>query len=348
LNLLKTRALKRFTFILAMLAVITVGSHKTVVAQDIHFSQFYASPISLNPAETGFFDGNWRFTNNFRTQWSAIGIPYKTISAGFDKPFKLKQDSKFGMGVFFVNDNSGASSLTVNKLFLSGNYMMTIDDIHTIGMGLQIGYVVKNFTLNGLSVPSQFNTTSGLYDPNLPNNIDTWDENINYADINIGVNYAGKIGKYNPYGGIALFHLNTPKESFLRTDDKLPMRIVFNAGAFVPLKENIYLKPNLLCMYHKRAGDWIIGTLGYYIMPEQNLISNAFGGIHTRYSFNNFDALIFTGGVSLYGFDVGLSYDINISSLQIATNARGAFEISIIYKDISKTLKKVALPCDRY
>jgi len=318
------------------------------VAQDIHFSQFYASPMSLNPAETGFFDANWRFTNNYRTQWSAIGIPYKTISAGFDKPFKLKKNSALGLGVFFVNDNSGASNLTVNKLFLSGNYILTVDDIHKIGIGLQLGYVVKNFTLNGLSMPSQFNLITGLYDPNLPNNIDTWDENINYADVNLGVNYSGKIGKYNPYGGIALFHLNTPKESFLRTDNKLPMRIVFNAGAYIPVKENIYLKPNLLTMYHKRAGDWIFGTLGYYIMPEQSLISNFFGGVHTRYSLNNFDALIFTGGLNLYGFDVGLSYDINISALQAATNSRGAFEISIIYKDFAKTLTRVALPCDRY
>lgn len=340
--------MKKLLLLFPVVVSLFILNVETTEAQDIHFSQYYASPISLNPAETGFFDGNWRFTNNYRTQWSAIGVPYRTISAGFDKPFKLKKDSKFGLGVFFINDNSGASNLTVNKLFLSGNYIMTIDNIHKIGIGLQVGYVVKNFTLNGLSVPSQFNTTSGLYDPNLPNNIDTWDENINYADINFGVNYSGNFSKYKPNVGVALFHINNPKESFLRTDNKLPMRLVFNAGVMVPIKENIYLKPNILTMYHKRAGDWILGTLGYYILPQKNMISSVFAGVHTRYSFNNFDALIFTGGVSLYGFDVGISYDINVSDLQIATNSRGAFEISIIYKNITNSLTKVALPCDRY
>lgn len=320
----------------------------SVVAQDIHFSQFYASPLSLNPAETGLFDGNWRFTNTYRTQWSAIGEPYRTISAGFDKPFKLKKNSRFGLGVFFVNDHSGASNLLVNKLYLNGNFIITVDDIHTIGIGAQMGYIVKSFTLNGLSLPSQFNENTGLFDPNLPNNVNTWDENINYADLNLGVSYSGKIGKNNPYGGISLFHLNKPKESFLRTEDKLPMRIVFNAGVIMPVTNNIHLKPSILTMYHKRAGDWIIGSLGYYIMPEHNRISNIFAGIHSRYSLNNIDALIFTGGLGLYGFDIGLSYDINISKLQAATNNKGAFEISIIYKNISQSLSRVALPCDRY
>jgi type IX secretion system PorP/SprF family membrane protein len=343
----KPKSLKKLSIFLSAALFTLALCTQTLVAQDIHFSQYYASPMSLNPAETGFFAGNWRFTNNYRTQWSAIGIPFNTVSAGFDKPFKLKK-SVFGLGVFFVNDKSGSSELTVNKLFISGNFIKTFNEIHTFGFGLQIGYVVKTFALNGLTVPSQFNTETGIYDIELPNNIDAWDENINYADINLGVNYSGKFGKMTPQGGIALFHINNPKESFLRTDNKLPMRLVFNASLEIPIKENIYIKPNLLTMYHKKAGDWVIGALGYYILPTGSLINKAFGGLHTRTSLSNFDALIFTGGVNVYGFDVGLSYDVNISKLRTATNSRGAFEISIIYKDITQTLTKIALPCDRY
>ncbi len=304
--------------------------------------------MSLNPAHTGFFEGNWRFTNNYRTQWSAIGVPYNTISAGFDKPFKIKKNSNIGLGVFFVNDKSGSSMLTVNKLFLSGSFNTLIDEIHNFSAGIQIGYVVKSFSLDGLTLPSQFNNTTGLFDSELPNNLTTWDENINYPDFNFGLAYKGKLTKFNPFGGLSLFHINNPQESFLRTEDKLPMRLVIHGGIEYPLKENIILKPNVLCMYHKRAGDWIISALGYYLLPEGKLVEKAFGGVQMRTSLNTFDAIIFTGGVSAYGFDVGLSYDVNVSALSAATNNRGAFEISIIYKDLSKTLTRVALPCDRY
>ncbi len=304
--------------------------------------------MSLNPAQTGFFNGNWRFTNNYRTQWSAIGVPYNTISAGFDKPFKIKKNSNIGLGVFFINDKSGSSMLTINKLFLSVSYMMKIDNVHNFSGGLQIGYIVKSFSLDGLTVPSQFNTTSGIFDPDLPNNITTWDENINYPDFNFGISYKGNLSKLKPFGGISFFHINSPQESFLRTEDRLPMRIALHGGIEYPLKDKIIIKPNFLTMYHKRAGDWIISTLGYYLFPEEKLIEKAFGGIQMRTALNTFDAVIFTGGVSAYGFDVGISYDINVSKLSAATNNRGAFEISIIYKDLTKTLTRIALPCDRY
>src|SRR5689334_3645512 len=52
-------------------------------AQDLHFSQFFNSPLTTNPANTGFIpDGDYRLGINYRNQWSAImTVPYKTMSA---------------------------------------------------------------------------------------------------------------------------------------------------------------------------------------------------------------------------------------------------------------------------
>src|SRR5688572_30936638 len=54
-----------------------------VKAQDLHFSQFMNSPLTTNPANTGFIpDGDYRLGINYRNQWSSImAIPYKTMSA---------------------------------------------------------------------------------------------------------------------------------------------------------------------------------------------------------------------------------------------------------------------------
>jgi len=340
--------LKKLIFFLSTIPAFWIITHKTIVAQDIHFSQYYASPLFLNPGETGLVNANWRFTNNYRTQWAAIGIPYQTISAGFDKPLKLSQNSKFGIGAFFVNDNSGASNLSVNKILVSCSYIFTVDNIHSFGIGIQAGYVLKSFSMNDISLPSQFNTTTGFYDPNLPNNMDSWDENINYTDVNAGIAYSASFNKSRAYLGASLFHINTPVESFLHQDDRLPMRLALNGGVYFPLKNKLYLNPSFLTMYHKRASDWVFGALFYYVFETPGIFDNIFAGAHTRYSLNNFDALIFTGGVNMYGFDIGVSYDVNISALQAATNNRGALEISIVYKNISRTLNTITLPCDRY
>ena len=41
-------------------------------AQDPNFSQFYSSPLTLNPALTGKFNGVLRATGTYRNQWPEI------------------------------------------------------------------------------------------------------------------------------------------------------------------------------------------------------------------------------------------------------------------------------------
>lgn len=49
-------------------------------AQDLHFSQFFNSPLTTNPANTGFIpDANYRFGANYRSQWTSVPAPYTTI-----------------------------------------------------------------------------------------------------------------------------------------------------------------------------------------------------------------------------------------------------------------------------
>ena len=61
-----------------LVIVLTIIMQIPAFGQDIHFSQFYSSPLTLNPAYTGNYEGNWRVMSNYRTQWSAIAEPYKT------------------------------------------------------------------------------------------------------------------------------------------------------------------------------------------------------------------------------------------------------------------------------
>ena len=53
-------------------------------AQDPNFSQFFASPLTLNPALTGKFDGVYRVAGNYRNQWPTINNAFRTYTASFD------------------------------------------------------------------------------------------------------------------------------------------------------------------------------------------------------------------------------------------------------------------------
>ncbi|NJK86634.1 MAG: type IX secretion system membrane protein PorP/SprF [Bacteroidales bacterium] len=54
-------------------------------AQDIHFSGYQASPLFINAANTGNFEGNWRLAGTYRDQWRALSNPFTTAGISFDK-----------------------------------------------------------------------------------------------------------------------------------------------------------------------------------------------------------------------------------------------------------------------
>ena len=78
-------------------------------AQDQHFSQFYASPLTLNPALTGALEGKYRVSLIFTAINGANNLdnPYQTFSAAADFRYKVRQYKKryrdaVGVGVVFL------------------------------------------------------------------------------------------------------------------------------------------------------------------------------------------------------------------------------------------------------
>ena len=53
-------------------------------AQSYHQSQFYSTPLLVNPAFTGSTGGPYRFAANYRSQWRNEGTPYTTFAASGD------------------------------------------------------------------------------------------------------------------------------------------------------------------------------------------------------------------------------------------------------------------------
>ena len=86
-------------------------------AQDPHFSQFFSSPLTLNPAYTGKFDGNFRVAGNYRNQWPTINNAFTTATASFDMPImtnRLPEFDTWGVGILALNDQSGNKILNNN------------------------------------------------------------------------------------------------------------------------------------------------------------------------------------------------------------------------------------------
>src|ERR1700680_159388 len=53
--------------------------------QDPSFSQFFSSPLNVNPALTANINADWRFISNLRAQWIGPASPDATGTVSFDK-----------------------------------------------------------------------------------------------------------------------------------------------------------------------------------------------------------------------------------------------------------------------
>lgn len=320
-------------------------------AQDIHFSQFLASPLTLNPAKTGDYDGNWRFMNNFRRQWGSFvspPIPYTTISVGIDKPFEIKRDI-LALGLIVINDESSDSKFTSNKIFGSIAYHKKNNKSY-LRFGLQGGYVIKNYLQNQLTFPNQFDNTTGYFNSAIGNNETNLGEQSSYMDLNGGVEWTRLGNKFQPEIGISFFHFISPDESFSGQPNKLPVRqVIYGKGKYL-LSKKIFVQPSFLLMNQANASDALIGShFGYNITTESPLLKTIFTGIYFRDGVKrNPDSFIMLIGANIKNFEIGFSYDINVSELKSATNYRGGFEISIIYIAPKLRLNQISIPCDRF
>ncbi len=315
-------------------------------AQDIHFSQYFSTPLTISPSNTGNYSGDWRVMANYRTQWKEVAKPYNTQSVGADKQFYIFNE-KISGGLLIVNDRSGGT-FQVNKIQLSGAYHKLFGK-HALHAGIQPGFTMKSISKNE-TFPNQLNWGTGKFDSGLPNNETDLQFRLNYFDLNVGFGYDVKFKKAEIFTTYAIYHVNYPKETFLGNSNILKPRQVFGLGTTWYAASKITLQPSLNVMGTDKASEFMMGARMFYSLDKEFSIEKSlFGGAYFRHGFSNLtDAVFVAVGMNYKQYYGGVSYDINISQLKTASNYKGALELSFIYTGLSTRLAKTAIPCDRY
>lgn len=315
-------------------------------AQDPHFSQFFASPLTLNPAFTGKFDGKWRLAANHRDQWPSIPKAYVTTSASVDFPIlasKIPEGDVFGIGISGVSDASADNALKLNYGSLSMSYHRALDEdgYNTIGAGFQATYSSMTIDVNKLTFEDQL-TQNGFTQPT--NDILTNGNNQNYFDMNAGLLYSGSSnGENNYYLGVSMYHINRPRVSFKDKNWYLSGRVTLHGGGTFPVSDVVAVNASIIHQMQNKASETILGgALALNANPGEVNPTSLYIG--SWYRFN--DAVIPYLGIEFAGLRIGASYDINTSSLKAATASRGGSEISIIY--IKRKPESKGIPCPKF
>lgn len=330
-----------------ILAFCTLMLSVTSWAQDPHFSQFFSSPLTLNPAFTGKFDGIWRLAANHRDQWPSIPKAYVTTSASVDFSIlrkKVPEGDVLGFGISGLSDQSADAALKLNYGSLSLAYHKALDGdgYNTVGAGFQATYSSVVLDMNKLTFEDQLtqNGFTGATAERLYNG-----KNQNYFDLNAGFIFSGSSdGTNNYYIGASAYHLNKPSLSFIDKIWNLTPRFSIHGGGSYPLTEMLTLNASVIHQIQNQASETVVGAAVSASVsggdPER--VANVYAGSWWRLN----DALIPYIGLEIGSLRIGASYDINISKLKAATTSRGGSEFSIIY--IRQHEERKGIPCPRF
>ena len=322
-------------------------------AQDIHFSQFYASPLTLNPASTGLISSKYRLALNYRDQWASVSVPYRTFSASFDLPFLYKQLKKnyFGAGIIVLSDKSGTGELATQSIYLSLAYHQKIGNPrhpkHYASFGMQAGYVQKSVNISKLVFANQYSPTTKQFDQVSIEKFNA-SGSFGYADFNVGGMWTSMISDlFSIYGGATYNHLTRPSESFLtfNSTNVLNNLVKLHAGAKIGVNDYFYISPSIIYLSQTTATEFTIGSsIGFQINDDLKKPTAFYFGAYYRMG----DA-----AVALVGFETqltrfGLSYDFNLSGLSTASSYRGGFELSLVHEGNPSTSPRKVIYCPRF
>ncbi len=310
---------------------------KEAVAQGLHFSQFFQSPLSTNPANTGFIpDADYRFGAQYRQQYSnLIPLPYKTFSAYGDAQLlhdKI-ENGWVGAGLMLMSDVAGSGTLTSNKIYGSLAYHQMLGNASLLSAGFNLGWANKRINASNLKFPDQFN--GFFFDSNLPTGVQLTSTAVQYFDMQAGINYA-----YFPNdevyfnAGYSIQHVNLPRETFFNDKSSngiIPMRHTGFLNAVIKVNDDLLLKPNLYYTNQANASQLNFGIMANYRLTVSGDKLLNFG----CYSRNK-DAVIPMLGLQLNQLEFNFSFDITTSSLKQFNYGSGASEISITKKGLYK------------
>ncbi|NII27753.1 PorP/SprF family type IX secretion system membrane protein [Pseudoflavitalea sp. X16] len=301
--------------------------------QDPSFSQFFSSPLNINPGLTANINGKWRLITNIRDQWIGPASPYATGTISYDSKImkdKLPETSTFGLGGMLMYDYamSGIHKSIYASLNVSYNITLARDaGDHRFGIGVGGIYGSKTIDFDRLVFGEQF--TGHGFNTNLPTGEAALINMKPYISSSAGATYSYTTDYSNIDLGVAFFHLNKPKQTFLNDPHQyLAMRKVVHANFETRLNNNILFNANGIYQYQSAANYFSIGgALGFFIDETgDDQILN----LGVWYWSKN--AIIPYIGMRYKSLQFGFTYDITISKLSEAERKPKTFEVSFIIR----------------
>jgi type IX secretion system PorP/SprF family membrane protein len=321
---------------------------KLVWAQDPEFSQYYASPLYLNPAFAGTASDH-RFILNYRNQWPSISNGFVTTALSYD--YNMPH-LKSGIGALVVQDKAGTAGLKSTTLNFQYSYKASFNNKLVISSGLNFGAGFRSIDFNKLVFGDQLKFDR--------DDVPSDDPILNSTDQSAYFDFGAGILAYSKkfWLGFSSSHINRPNRSLLNGEAEIPVKSTVHGGVRIPLYHGPFKREKTAAIMpsfvYKKQAQFDQLDLGTFFFYEPVVVGLWYRGIPLEQNVSDNisqDAVVVMLGFQLLKIEVIYSYDFTIS--QLGPISGGAHELALKYKlDFStggKTKRKERfIPCPTF
>jgi type IX secretion system PorP/SprF family membrane protein len=324
-----------------------------VLSQDLHFSQTSQTPLLINPAAAGVYDGWERVIINHRNQWLGAGTQFMTTSVAADANFgKSRNNDKahLGVGLMFNNDIGGDARFgnQTGSLSVSGILPMGRSG-HILSAGIQGGFGSRKADFSKLIFSSQWTGTQ--FDQTILSGEANGASSFTYADASAGLFYVFDGGKstfrrnndFKFQFGVSGYHLNRPALKYTTiTGERMLSKFVIHSSVISDIMDTDWsIDGSIVQFFQGPHAETILGAIFKYRFKNGTKVTgnyqDAYIGFGSYFRFR--DAVVPAVTLDWAGFKFGVSYDVTISSMQRAYSG-GSLEFSLSYTNLSHALFK--------
>lgn len=339
----------RIRVYILLLWIAGLMSGASLWAQDQQFTQFYASPLTLNPAFAGTSLQS-RAAMNYRNQWASLPKAFVAYTAAYDQ---YVPEINSGFGLLISHDRAGTGALSYTSVALQYAYEIKLTRKISLRPAISFGYGSTYLDVDRLTFGDQLARGDGATTTLDPDRNRFTQEPVGAADFGSGaVLYADKF-----WFGVAIHHINEPVQSIIGNETVLPRRYSVHGGLRFKLSDvgafskRQYIVP---AFHYQSQGMFDQLDLGFYYEYAPLTFGLWYRGLpgfkNNNYGYLNHDALAFLVGYEINNYKIGYSYDVTIS--RMTTRSGGSHEISVVYEWASRKRKKQSkrrvIPCAKF
>ncbi|MBO3699778.1 type IX secretion system membrane protein PorP/SprF [Roseivirga sp. E12] len=342
--------MKKCLPLLLVMVILCLG--KKAKAQDPQFSQFYASPLYLNPALTGSTD-RARVGVNYRNQWPSLTHSFTTISAYLDYFSKAAES---GIGVIITEHKEGFLDFKSSEVGLLYSYKLRISDALIMRTGMQMSYFNKNLNFEELVFGNQIDIDNGQV---IGPSGEAFDRGarVDFLSASAGT----LLYSSDTWIGFSIHHINRPNQSFLDQESRLDRKYSLHAGYKLMFSKGRRLR-TVSYQFQERSATFAVNyksqggfrqlDAGVQLYFQPLVIGAWYRGIPIQ-NVNKVaknESIIGLFGLELnQDLSFGYSYDFTVSQLAGVTGGAHEFSLTLSFgKIVKRTRRDTILPCFKY